>query len=74
MVSPDSRANLARRQAETPLIALFRFPGPALLGAGDALDAELSFKQNYDKILGVWINDPHSYVVTKVLRAVPRVP
>jgi hypothetical protein len=38
------------------------------------LDAELSFKQNYDKILGVWINDPHSYVVTKVLRAVPRVP
>jgi hypothetical protein len=30
MVSPDSRANLARRQAETPLIALFRFPEPAL--------------------------------------------
>src|SRR5260370_6232595 len=32
IVSPDSRANLARRQAETPLIALFRFPEPALLG------------------------------------------
>src|SRR5882762_8904034 len=31
IVSPDSRANLARRQAETPLIALFRFPEPALL-------------------------------------------
>jgi hypothetical protein len=30
IVSPDSRANLARRQAETPLIALFRFPEPAL--------------------------------------------
>jgi hypothetical protein len=30
MVSPDSRANLARRQAETPLSALCRFPGPAL--------------------------------------------
>jgi hypothetical protein len=30
IVSPDSRANLARRQAETPLIALCRFPGPAL--------------------------------------------
>jgi hypothetical protein len=43
-----------------------------LLGAGDALDAELKFKQNYDKTLGVWINDPNSYVVSKVLRAVPR--
>src|SRR5271167_2861131 len=32
MVSPDSQANLARRQAETPLIALYRFPGPALSG------------------------------------------
>jgi hypothetical protein len=30
IVSPDSRANLARRQAETPLIALFRFAEPAL--------------------------------------------
>ena len=30
MVSPDSRANLARRQAETPLSVLCRFPGPAL--------------------------------------------
>lgn len=44
-----------------------------LLGAGDALDVELSFKQNYDKTLGVWINDPASYVVTKVLRPIPRV-
>src|SRR5215510_11227310 len=31
MVSPDSRVNLARRQAETPLSALFRFAGPAQL-------------------------------------------
>src|SRR4030088_3241910 len=30
IVSPDSRVNLARRQAETPLIALFRFLRPAL--------------------------------------------
>jgi hypothetical protein len=30
IVSPDSRDNLARRQAETPLIALFRFAEPAL--------------------------------------------
>jgi hypothetical protein len=45
-----------------------------LLGAGDALDAEITFKQNYDRALGVWINDPHSYTVTKVLRSVPRSP
>jgi hypothetical protein len=45
-----------------------------LLGAGDALDAELSFKQNYDAALGVWINDQASFVVTKVLKTVPRVP
>jgi hypothetical protein len=43
-----------------------------LLGAGDALDADITFKQDHDKTLGVWINDPASYVVTKVLRAVPR--
>ena len=30
IVSPDSRDNLARRQAETPLSALCRFPEPAL--------------------------------------------
>jgi hypothetical protein len=30
IVSPDSRANLARRQAETPLIAPFSLAGPAL--------------------------------------------
>jgi hypothetical protein len=45
-----------------------------LLGAGDALDAELTFKQNYDKTLGVWINDPASYVVTRVIKAIQRVP
>src|SRR5262245_24813715 len=30
MLAPDSRANLARRQAEAPLIPLCRFPKPAL--------------------------------------------
>src|SRR5262249_32111501 len=30
MVSPDSRANLARRQAEDPLNALCKNPSPAL--------------------------------------------
>ncbi|MCK1724961.1 MFS transporter [Bradyrhizobium sp. 142] len=35
IVSPDSRDNLARRQAETPLIALFRFAEPALITGRD---------------------------------------
>jgi hypothetical protein len=30
MVSPDSQATASCRQADTPLIVLFRFPGPAL--------------------------------------------
>ncbi|MBX9661565.1 MAG: hypothetical protein K2X00_23645 [Nitrospiraceae bacterium] len=34
MVSPDSRAQRARRQTETPLIVLCGFPGPALSAAG----------------------------------------
>src|SRR5947209_12702493 len=33
MVSPDSRAHRARRQAETPLSVLCRFPQPALTSA-----------------------------------------
>src|SRR5438034_387788 len=33
IVSPDSRVNLARRQAETPLIPVFRFLRPALVEA-----------------------------------------
>lgn len=45
-----------------------------LLGAGDALDVELHFKQTYDKTLGVWINDPASFVVTRVIKAVSRNP
>lgn len=43
-----------------------------LLGAGDALDAQLTFKQTYDKALGIWINDPQSYIVPKILKAVQR--
>jgi hypothetical protein len=30
MLSPDSQAQRARRQAEIPLIVVYRFPGPAL--------------------------------------------
>jgi hypothetical protein len=45
-----------------------------LLGAGHALDAELTFKQNYDATFGVWINDPASFVVSRVRKAIPRTP
>src|SRR5262249_7588892 len=38
MLSPDSRANLARCQAEAPLIALCRFPKPALSPGGPMND------------------------------------
>jgi len=36
IVSPDSRVNLARRQAETPLIPLFRFLRQALGSSGQS--------------------------------------
>src|SRR5262249_23823624 len=46
MLSPDSRANLARCQAEAPLIALCRFPKPAL-----TIDREKQYngKINWDE-------------------------
>jgi hypothetical protein len=40
IVSPDSRVNLARRQAETPLIPLFRFLRPAL-AASSPMDKQI---------------------------------
>jgi hypothetical protein len=43
-----------------------------LFGSGDALDVEFTFKQNYDTALGVWVNDPNSFVVTRVIRPMPR--
>ncbi len=43
-----------------------------LLGAGDALDVEISFKQTFDPSLGVYVNDPNSFVITKVIRPVSR--
>ena len=43
-----------------------------LFGAGDALDVEITFKQNYDKNLGVYVNDTNSFVVTKVIQVVPK--
>ena len=43
-----------------------------LLGAGDALDAEITFKQRYDAALGVFVNEQNSFVITRVIRPVPR--
>src|SRR5207244_6994750 len=42
IVSPDSRVNLARRQAETPLIPLFRFLRPALPSTAAAVAGKAS--------------------------------
>ena len=43
-----------------------------LFGSGDALDVEITFKQNYDSALGIFVNDPNSFVITRVIRPVPR--
>ena len=43
-----------------------------LLGAGDALDVEISFKKTFDAALGVDANQPDSYMVMKVIKPVPR--
>lgn len=43
-----------------------------LLGAGDALDVEITYRQVLDPDLGVYINDQNSFVVTRVIRPVPR--
>jgi hypothetical protein len=42
-----------------------------LFGSGDALDVEITLKQN-ENALGVWINDPNSFVITRVIRPVPK--
>jgi hypothetical protein len=44
MVSPDSRAQRARCQAEIPLIVLCRFPGPALIIPKDLFAASPDWK------------------------------
>jgi hypothetical protein len=43
-----------------------------LLGAGDALDAEITYRQTLDSQLGVYVNDPNSFVISRVIRPVPR--
>jgi hypothetical protein len=43
-----------------------------LLGSGDALDVELTYKQKFDSVLGVYVNEPNSFLVSRVIRPVPR--
>jgi hypothetical protein len=43
-----------------------------LIGQGDALDVEITYQQTYVEELGIWATDPHSYVVTRVIKTVPR--
>jgi hypothetical protein len=43
-----------------------------VFGAGDALDVEISFKQIFSPELGIYENDNTSYVISRVVRAVPR--
>src|SRR5438105_3186613 len=52
IVSPDSRVNLARRQAETPLIPLFRFLRPALTTKPELarLYQRLFYPRNYRSV------------------------
>lgn len=42
-----------------------------LLGSGDALDVEITFKQHFDPELKVYVNDTKSFVVAKVFKIVP---
>jgi hypothetical protein len=43
-----------------------------LIGAGDALDVEITFKQSFDPKLGVYVNDTNSFLITRVIQHVPR--
>jgi hypothetical protein len=44
-----------------------------LLGAGDALDVEITFRQVLDQKLGFYVTEPNSYFVTKVIRSYCRI-
>lgn len=43
-----------------------------LLGAGDALDVEITYRQAFDPSIDVYVNDPNSFVITRVIKPVPR--
>ncbi len=52
MISPDSRAQRARCQAETPLIDLFKFASPALALTCTPGESEInSFALNFPRSL-----------------------
>jgi hypothetical protein len=41
-----------------------------VLGAGDALDVEIMFRQQYHPALGIYVNDQNSFVINRVERVV----
>jgi hypothetical protein len=43
-----------------------------VFGQGDALDIELQYQQEYDDALGIFVNDPHTFEVVRVIRLIPR--
>ena len=43
-----------------------------MFGQGDALDVELTYEQEFDESLGVFVNDQRTFKVTKVYRPLPR--
>lgn len=43
-----------------------------LIGAGDALDADISYEQQYNEQLEMYENDPHSFAVEKVHKPITR--
>jgi hypothetical protein len=43
-----------------------------LIGAGDALDVEITVMQHYDKKLGVYVNDPKRYLITRVIEVISK--
>jgi hypothetical protein len=45
-----------------------------LIGQGDALDVEIRYQQGYEDQLGVWVNDAHTFEITRVSAHIPRGP
>jgi hypothetical protein len=55
MVTPDSQAQRACRQAEIPLIVLYRFPGPAL--NPDMALAKFFLSSSLNRLLGKTVEE-----------------
>lgn len=45
-----------------------------LIGSGDALDVTITYRQQYDPKIGVYVNDENSYVISKVHDLISRRP